>query len=743
MELLAEGGTQDWVGPDAIDQSMSGSADQMDAEASPSSMAMVKRICARIREDKRYHKDAFQRMKNDMFMAFHGRDRDWSDKYYRANIAGRHVKRKTESLYAKNPKVVCRRRETLDFRVWDESPSSLKMALQAIEMAQQAVAATPMTADPVTGQPVPAQDPIPPMFQQAFMQAQELMADYQQGMVKRKMAKQIGRTLEVLFSQAMREQVPLDFKQLLKTVVRRACTTGVGYIEVGFQRTYGPRQGLNEQLSDARARLDHLQHLSEELFEGELGEDTAEMYELQASIRALQEEPDVVLREGLVFDAPMSTRVIPDKLCRQLVGFVGARHVTMEYLFTRDQVEEMFPGVDIGDGFRGYSLDGDASEYRSEYDYQTEKRFITEDYFDGSERKKQGSDLICVWKHYDKMSGLVYYVADGYKYFLREPAPPDVFVETFWPVFALTFNGVENETELFPPSDVGLLRPMQDEHNRSRQGKREHRIAARPRWAGTRGTLEDTDLERIEAAKPFETILLDKNQETSIKQLLEPFPVPGVDPNLYDTNETDRDMELAVGTNASQLGGVSKATATESAIAASSSASADNSSIDDLDNFLTTVARAAGQVLLREMSADVVQRIVGPGAVWPELTLQEISDELYLEVEAGSTGKPNQAVEINNWKALLPMLVQMPGIEPTWLARETLRRLDDRLDLTEALTEGLPSIVFQNAMRQAAPAQPGNAPEQQGAKGDANAPKPTADQGAGSGPAFGSNQVAA
>ena len=33
MELLAEGGTQDWVGPDAIDQSMSGSADQMDAEA--------------------------------------------------------------------------------------------------------------------------------------------------------------------------------------------------------------------------------------------------------------------------------------------------------------------------------------------------------------------------------------------------------------------------------------------------------------------------------------------------------------------------------------------------------------------------------------------------------------------------------------------------------------------------------------------------------------------------------------
>src|SRR5690606_3947371 len=97
-------------------------------------------------------------------------------------------------------------------------------------------------------------------------------------------------------------------------------------------------------------------------------------------------------------------------------------------------------------------------------------------------KTEAGSGLACVWKHYDKASGLVYYLVDGYKEFLREPAAPDVFVEDFWPIYALTFNAVESEEALFPPSDVYLMLDQQMEYNRSRQGQREHRKAARPRW---------------------------------------------------------------------------------------------------------------------------------------------------------------------------------------------------------------------------------------------------------------------
>ena len=158
------------------------------------------------------------------------------------------------------------------------------------------------------------------------------------------------------------------------------------------------------------------------------------------------------------------------------------------------------------------------------------------------------------------------------------------------------------------------------------------------------------------------------------------------------------------------------------------------------------IARASGQILQREMSPEKVTEIVGPGAVWPEMTLAEIASEVFLEVEAGSTGKPNQAIEINNWKQILPMLLQMPGLEPTWVLRETLRRLDDRMDVTAAIAAGIPSIVAMNAQKQLAPPQgaqadPQSDPSMQGGEGGNNAPQPPGN--AGTGPSFGSNQVAA
>ncbi len=45
--------------------------------------------------------------------------------------------------------------------------------------------------------------------------------------------------------------------------------------------------------------------------------------------------------------------------------------------------------------------------------------------------------------------------------------------------------------------------------------------------------------------------------------------------------------------------------------------------------------------------------------------------------------------------------MQMQGISPQWLARETLRRLDDRMDLTTPWWTAFRSIVAQN--RQAQP----------------------------------------
>src|SRR5690606_19151329 len=151
---------------------------------------------------------------------------------------------------------------------------------------------------------------------------------FQQGMARRQQFDKIGKTLEVLFSYFLGEQKPLDFKRGMKQVVRRAVTTGVGYVELDFQREMGPRPGLNDQLADFRARLDHLQTLAEQIQEGEFDEFSAEAAELEHSFNSLMQEPEIILREGLIIDFPAVTSVIPDKFTKSLDGFIGARHMT-------------------------------------------------------------------------------------------------------------------------------------------------------------------------------------------------------------------------------------------------------------------------------------------------------------------------------------------------------------------------------------------------------------------------------
>lgn len=699
---------------------------ETDGQIPEHEQALVTKLLATVKGDRAHHQKAFDQMRDDMRLATHGHDKNWPKAHYVANIIGRHVKQKTAALYAKNPKVVARRRETMDFALWDEMPESLMMAYQQVQMAQQP------QIDPASGMVMPVQPP---------QEAIALLNDFMQGQERRDQMRKLGKTLEILYNHAMREQKPLDFKMGMKKLVRRTCTTGVGYVKLAFSREYGASPITASKIDDTRLRLSHLEMLTKDAAEGEIEDISAEMRELEISMAALQQEDLVLVNEGLIFDYPQSTRVIPDKNTMSLVGFVGARHLTVEYLFTVDEVREQFPDADLEEGgFTPFR-----SDWRSEGETADQREELRSTDSNGKviERGKDG--MIRVYEHFDKPSGMVYYLAEGHSRFLRAPAPPDVFVETFWPIFALTFNEVENEEELFPPSDARLMDSQQYEINQSRQGQREHRKAARPRYAGAKGILDDGDKANLGGAEPFTLTELNITGDQKISDILQVIPVPGVDPNLYETSPFFQDMQLVVGSQQATLGGISKATATESAISANSMAASDGSSVDDLDNFLTAVARAGGQILLREMSPERVTEIVGPGAFWPQMTLDQIADELFLEIEAGSTGKPNSAVEIDNWMKLLPMILQMPGANPLWVLRETLRRLDDKMDVTEAIIAGIPSIAMQNSAPQpnlvASEGGPANNPDAQGAEGAQNAPAGPPMQQRGSEPSFGSNQV--
>jgi hypothetical protein len=129
------------------------------------------------------------------------------------------------------------------------------------------------------------------------------------------------------------------------------------------------------------------------------------------------------------------------------------------------------------------------------------------------------------------------------------------------------------------------------------------------------------------------------------------------------------------------------------------------------------------------MSEEMVKQVVGPGAMWPTLTKAEVSRELYLEVEAGSSGRPNQAQQLQNFERLAPILMQLPGVKPQFLAKEAIRRMDDKLDVDEAVAEGLPSITSMNGGKMPGQAGQGdpNAQGPQGANNNPAAPAPRPD----------------
>lgn len=149
------------------------------------------------------------------------------------------------------------------------------------------------------------------------------------------------------------------------------------------------------------------------------------------------------------------------------------------------------------------------------------------------------------------------------------------------------------------------------------------------------------------------------------------------------------------------------------------------SNIDDLNDMLSQLARNGGQILLAEVASDTVKKIIGEGAVWPEFSRQDIAQEVLLEIEAGSMGRPNAAQEVATAQRIYPLLIQLPGIDPEFLAKDLLRRMDDRLDLTQAFKSQLPSIVAMNGMVRGQPGGAGApAGAAQGPQGADNAGAP-------------------
>lgn len=638
----------------------------------PEREAMVKKWTSRIRKAREHWEADFKRIRENMEFAagfqWAGQEELDSDAYIN-NVTLRAVNQKVAALYARDPKITARRRRRLDFQMWDGRIESIEQAA-ALSM-------------------LPASRP------EDRLASMAMLADYANGRRFRDMIDRVGQTMEVLFGWQIDNQLP-NFKKQMKALVRRVVTTGVGYVGVHFVRDV--ESILTEQPveSTIKDRASRMQHIIERIQDGDLMEDSPEVEELRSLINSLNVSTDAdLVREKLVFEFPNTTSIIVDPACKQLKDFVGARWIAQQYVLPVEGVNAFF-GVNLHSGTNSLVR----------YNGMDLKESI------GNSDKAEDCMHVCIWKVFHLPTRSMFYICDGHNDYLQEPMPVEPRLKRFWPIFALTFNDIEVEpgqqkASIYPPSDVQLMKAPQKEWNRTRNGLRRHRISNKPIYFAGKGTLQDDDVSAIEKAPDNSVVILDGLPPgTDINKVIGALQKVPIDPSLYDTGPLKEDIFSAVnGNEAANTPSAPDTTATAATINEQSRIMVTGSNVDDLDDLLSDIAEASGEIMMQEISLETVQDIVGPGAVWPQSmeNRDKFVNYVYLTVVASSSGRPNKALEVANFQQIAPILIQA-GANPHFIVREAIKRLDDRLDPDEAFPFGPGQAATAMPMQAASPA---------------------------------------
>lgn len=618
----------------------------------------IKMWLSKIISAKHKWKDDFTRMRDNMKfvsgLQWPGQAKMDDDRYI-ANLTLQLVNQKVATLYAKNPTFVAKPVEKMNYQVWDGQTESL---LSAIAQAEQFV---------LSGQPLP-------------LEMQAFFIDVENGRLREQLIGKVCETLEKLFKYAIRSQKP-EFKGQLKKAVRRVITCGVAYGRPIFCRD-GPgytKISTIDPSSDDQDRINRSQVILDRLSKQEIAEDSPEAGTLRSLAMSLGTPLTISkLPERLEFDFPPATSIIVDEMCRGLTDFVNCNWIAQEYILPVEEVNAIF-GVDIKIG--GQSQ---VSEYKPD------GTNVEATYVDGAKSDIFANKPICLYEVFDKKTLTRFFIAEGHHAYLLPPEHPWPEVNGFWHHFALTFNDIDTDDEckvsIFPPSDVQTVKSAQMEWNRTRDALRDQRVANAPTYIVRKGTLTEADKIALQNRTPnsvieLEGIPAEKDPSTFVSIL----QVAAIDPQVYATQPLEQDILLSGGMQQANIGPAQpNVTATVGTIAEQSRLNVSASNIDDLDGFLSRLAQAGGEMCLQGYSEETVKRVAGLGAVWPTMpqTRQDFLNEINLEIEAASSGRPNKAIEVANWRAMAPLLFQA-GANPVGIIEETAKRLDESFDVSK------------------------------------------------------------
>jgi len=524
-------------------------------------------------------------------------------------------------------------------------------------------------------------------------------------------ATNFAETLEIIISKLWRMA---KLKKTVRRQVRSSLSVGIGWMKCVMWSKKRPQPALEKELHDAEAQLARIAAIKAEVTEDDDLQDldvkTAELAQLIAGLRAniLKRkeyglDADFVRAEDLTLSLDVST----------VADYEAADWLAEDMYIPRKALRVRFPRLTDEDADR-------ATTYYQKNLPATEKSDVIQaatgdEAADGTFSRNaptsqmggaQPAQFVKIIEFWDRRDSNIKTVCDGIDRWCVEPYTPPQATTRFYPYFGLWFFEVDGHR--YPQSLTWRLRKLQDEYSACRSNQRLTRERSIPGLIFNRGMVSPEDAKKLEESVIAEMVGLQLTDiNLPIQNAVMAKPLPTIDTRLWDPTAIKADMESLSGVQEAlqqSMQSRQPKTATEAQIEQTGFASRTSADRDNIEDMLRDLAWYCTEAGIQEIDGVGAQRLAGPLAFWPYgMDIQDLLTLVSVDIEAGTSGKPNLAADKANWATILPLLqklmIQIRQVSQTDpplaaslknLLQETLKRLDDRLDVSKFISSDPP-----------------------------------------------------
>ena len=498
-------------------------------------------------------------------------------------------------------------------------------------------------------------------------------------------------------------------KRQARRWVRSALTVGIGWMKVSWYERQGKDPVILQQISDIQDNIKRADALKHQIDEGGTPNDDAQLAEWKLQMQGLQAKVEETILKGIAADFVRAENITVSEAVDTVMDYLNAPFMSHRCYMRPLDVQAMCPSLDLDELKKAasYSQRKPAPEKDSMNPLASADAADADEFIKGNSTK-ESVDFLCVEEVWDRDSLNMLTLVEGIDTFGRPPIPPHPTFTRFFPFVGLALTEVDGERH--PQSLNYRSQSLQDEFNRARSGFAEHRRRVKPKMMFNRKIMSPADAKKLEAGVTGEMVGINPvGTKVDMRTMLNEVAYPAFNPAIYETKEIMQDFELIWGTQEALSGAISvEKTATEAEIQDKGTNARITDRRDMLEQALTEIAQMTAEAALEMMPLADVQEIAGPESFWPEgMTVDQLHTMCEIDIRAGSSGKPDTAMDRQAWAQIAPELRsaimqigQMRQASPSEIADkleelvvETVERIGDRLEVDRFIPHGQQNTV--------------------------------------------------